>query len=68
MLLASTAMLSFSKLPSNDPVDVLSLDQAHVPTNWRGGGARYRAPHQQQDTRAGALGQQTASEWGLSFL
>lgn len=28
-----SARLSFSRLSSKDPVDVLSLDQAHVPTS-----------------------------------
>ena len=28
-----SALLSFSRLSSKDPVDVLSLDQAHVPTS-----------------------------------
>lgn len=44
---ASVAVLSFSRLPSKDPVGVLSLDWAHLPTmglDNRDGLQGYRQP------------------------
>lgn len=71
MSVAPRALLSFSRLPSKDPVGVLSLNQADdAPTSWPSGRASHRAPTSTGTGKKGLLGyQQPICEWGgLCFL
>lgn len=63
---ASVALLSLSRLPSKDPIVILSLDQTHIPTSLPDRGARLE-PHLQWDRPAGTLRSQEACEWGYVY-